>query len=48
MAPDEEVAVVEGRGGEADEDLAGAGGRLGDVVELEAAEVLAGGGEGMG
>lgn len=35
MVPDEEVAVVEGGGGEADEDLAGAGLRLGDVLELQ-------------
>lgn len=33
---DEEVAVVEGCGVEADEELAGAGGGEGDVGELEA------------
>ena len=33
---DEEVAVVEGDGGDFDEELAGAWGGLGDGVELEA------------
>lgn len=49
---DEEVAVVEGNGGDFDEELAGAWGWLGDGVELEAGSGVRGGfrmdGEGGG
>lgn len=36
MVADEEVAVVEGCGREADEDLVGAGGWFGDFFDLDA------------
>ncbi len=36
MLANEEVAVIEGRGGDLDEELFGAGGGFGDLVELEA------------
>lgn len=42
MLADEEVAVVEGGGGEFDEVLAGAGSGFGDFVELEGVPDLAG------
>lgn len=36
MAADEEISVVEGYGGDADEDLTGAWRGLGDLLDLDA------------